>query len=159
MGSNRDLVPVTAAQLRDGDRDGHLMVGRRVVGNPQVLADGRVEVLMQWTASRRRERVALDPDRTFRVRRATVGPGLPIRYRGKARTTGRTVEVHDTAHPESAVSAAETHGFRWALRCEHGTVVGRSTLSRAREDADDPRLWCVDCVERPGALLPLPLPR
>ena len=157
MASNRDLIPVTAAQLRDGDRDGQLMTGRRVIGTPQVREDGRVDVLMQWTASKRRERVALDPERTFRVRRATVGPGLPIRYRGKARTTRRTVEVHDTEHPESTVTTAEAHGLRWAMRCEHGTVVGRSTLKAATEDVDDPRLWCVDCVD--GARLPLPLPR
>lgn len=157
MVSNRDLVPVTAAQLRDGDRDGHLMVGRRVIGSPQVRDDGRVDVLMQWTASKRRERIALDPDRLLKVRRATVGAGLPIRYRGRARTTRRTVEVHDTAHPEAAVSAADAGGLRWALRCEHGTVVGRSTLTLAREDVEDPRLWCVDCVE--GARLPLPLSR
>lgn len=156
MASNRELMPVTAVELRDGDRDGSLMPGRRIVGAPRPLGDGRVELTMRW-GNGRTDRARVDADRTFRVKRAVVGPGLPIRYRGTAKVTRGLVEVHDTAHPDAAVTAEQARGHRWALRCAHGTVVGRDSLAAAREDVDDPRLWCVECVgAAPGAML-LPL--
>lgn len=156
MASNRDLMPVAAVELRDGDRDGSLMPGRRIVGTPRPLGDGRVELTMRW-GNGRTDKARVDADRTFRVKRAVVGPGLPIRYRGKARTTGAVVEVHDTAHPDATVDAATARGHRWALRCTHGTVVGRASLTAAREDVDDPRLWCTSCVDASPRVLTLPL--
>lgn len=156
MTSNRELIEVPAPQLRDGDRDGHLMAGRRLVGQPRELADGRLELSLRW-GNGRIDRAVVDPDRRLKVKRVTVGPGLPIRHRLKARTTKGQIDVIDTAHEDSPVTSAEVKGYRWALRCEHGTVVGRNTLAHACEDAADPRLWCLQCVEHVSGALLLPL--
>lgn len=151
----RELIPVPAAQLRDGYSGGHLMHGRRIVGRPRLLDDGRVELTMRWRNGRT-DRARVDADREFLVERAT-GPGKPIRYQGRARTTAGLVEVHDTEHPDALVTAERARGHRWALRCAHDTVVGRASLKAAVKDVDDPRLWCVACVEDSPTVLMLPL--
>lgn len=153
----REIVEVEAPELRVDDRDGHLGAGRRIVGRRE-LDDGRVEITMQWSSSGRRDIARVDPGRRFKVSRIVAGPGMALRHRARARTTRGLVELWDTEHPEAQVSTATARGHRWALRCEHGTVVGRRTEREARTDAGDPRLWCTDCVERgPRAQLLLPL--
>jgi len=149
--ASRDLVEVTARELRDGDRDGHLMPGRRIVGAPQPISGGRVLITLQ-RANGRQETARPEAHRLFRVRRAVVGTGLPLRHRSKSRTTGRIVEVYDTHHTETTIYPEQAGGHRWAMRCEHGTIIGRRTLDLAIEDVSDPRLWCTRCVETmPGA--------
>lgn len=156
MTGNRDLVEVFAHELRRGDRDGSLGVGRSIVTDPQVLAGGRVEFVMAWSNGRK-DTARPSLDRRFRVRRTVVGSGLPLRYRGKATTTRGTVEVVDATHPDAGVTVRDTRGKRWAMRCEHGTVVGRVTQRAAMDDVHDPRLWCLQCVGvKPGELV-LPL--
>lgn len=155
MASTRDLVEVPARELRKDDRDGSLMRGRRIVA-VRPTSDGRLELAMQWSNGKA-DRAVVDADRTFRVRRQIIGAGLALRHRGKARTTRGTVEVWDTDHPDSPVTREQARGHQWAMRCEHGTVVGRQTLKLAREDVSDPRLWCVECPQPVRGALPLPL--
>lgn len=140
MGS-RELVEVDAPDLRIGDRDGHLMQGRRVVDRRE-LADGRIELTLQWSNGRK-DTARLDPTRKLKVKRANPA----LRHRGRAQTTPGQVEVWDTSRADTKVAADEVRGARWAMRCEHGTVVGRPTLAAALEDVADPRLWCLSCVE------------
>jgi hypothetical protein len=65
--------------------------------------------------------------------------------------------VWDTSHRDSQVRADQVRGQRWAMRCADGTTVGRGTLEAARRDVEDPRLWCVTCVEKQSGMQPLPL--
>ncbi|MBM3315530.1 hypothetical protein FJY71_06805 [candidate division WOR-3 bacterium] len=157
--TNRDLVEVTARELQPGDRDGSLMRGRKIVSTRE-LTGGRVELVMEWSNGKR-DRATPQADRTFRVSRVVSGTGMALRHRAQARTTGGQVEVWDTSHAESPIPAHLVKGHRWAMRCEHGTAVGRRTEREAMADVRDPRLWCVDCVDitpkaGPGSM-PLPL--
>lgn len=153
---SRDLVQVTARELREGDRDGSLMRGRRIVGTPQPLPGGRVLLQMEWSNGKR-EIARPEASRMFRVRRVIAGPGLALRHRAEARTTRGIVEVWDTSHADSPITADQVKGHRWAMRCEHGTAVGRRTLDEATEDVRDPRLWCLSCVEPVRGAMTLPL--
>jgi len=154
--ANRDLVEVTACELRDGDRDGSLMKGRRIVGTPRPLPGGRVLIEMQW-ANGKRDIARPEAHRRFRVVRQVAGAGMACRHRARARTTGGVVEVWDTAHADSPVHDHDVKGFRWAMRCEHGTAVGRRTFDEACEDVRDPRLWCEQCVHAVAGAAQLPL--
>lgn len=157
----RELVEVTYRELRDDDRDGNLMPGRRVVGEPRQLAGGRVEVTLQWGRSGRRETARPPASRRVKVMRVVAGPGMALRDRRVARLTGGTVEVWDTSHADTEVAAEQARGHRWAMRCEHGTVAGRRTYEAAMDDVRDPRLWCVQCVgidpKAGQGAVPLPL--
>lgn len=145
MTVTRDLIEVPAAKLQAGDRDGHLGRGRRIVAT-RTNRFGQVEVTLAWSHARRRDRATLDPTKPVKVSRAVVGAGLPLRHRAVSKATGEVTEVYDTDHPESAVTREAARGQRWAMRCVHGTVVGRATLDEALTDVHDPRLWCVDCA-------------
>jgi len=149
--SRKDLVPVTDRDLRVGDRDGSLMVGREVIAVGET-SDGRVELTVKWSRTGRTEKFPVKAGWSGRVKRPVVGSGLALRRKAKARTTKGVVEVWDTQHPESDIPSSAVRGHRWAMRCEHGTVIGRQTLERATEDALDPRLWCLTCVLPTDAL-------
>lgn len=146
---NRAIVEVAAAELRDGDRDGNLGIGRRIVGDPRRIGGGRVELVMQWSNGRR-DTARPEAHRTYRVKRLIVGPGLACRHR-----TDDGVEVFDTGHRDSPVRDYQAGGHRWALRCAHGTVTGRRTLPLAQADADRSEDWCDTCAAAVPALLPL----
>lgn len=141
----RELVEVTYRDLRPGDRGGNLM--RRKVVSTRPLTGGRVELVMEWPNGKP-DRATPQANRKVKVERVIEA----LRHRAKARTTGGVVEVWDTSHAESPVIADQVKGHRWAMRCEHGTVVGRRTLDEATDDVRDPRLWCVDCATPAGAL-------
>lgn len=145
MTVTRDLIEVPAAKLQPGDRDGQLGRGRRIVST-RTNRFGQVEVTMAWSASRRRDRATLDPTKPIRVSRAVVGAGKPLRHRAVSKATGAVTEVWDCDHHESVVSREGARGQRWAMRCQHGTTVGRPTLDEAIADVVDPRLWCVECA-------------
>lgn len=151
-----ELVEVTARELRPRDRDGSLMPGRQIVAT-RPLPGGRVELLMEWERTGKPDRATPEAHRTFRVMRKVAGVGMPLRHRARARVTGGTVEVWDAEHPESPIAPGQIKGHRWAMRCEHGTTVGRRTEREAREDVVDPRLWCVDCVAPSSGQVALPL--
>jgi hypothetical protein len=153
----RELVEVTYRELLPGDRDGHLM-RRKVTEKPRQLPGGRVELVMEWPNGKR-DRATPLASRKVQVMRVVAGPGMALRDRRKARSTGGVVEVWDTEHVDSPVTPDQVRGHRWAMRCEHGTAVGRRTYDEAIDDVKDPRLWCVDCVPAkagPGAMM-LPL--
>jgi hypothetical protein len=141
---NRDLVRVTYGDLQPGDKDGSLMTGRTVIA---VHPLGRNKVELHTRFGSRRERpMKVDAARPATVSRIVVGPGLPLRHRAQARTTGGVVEVWDTHHRESVVQPGDVGGHQYAMRCEHGTAVGRRLLKDAVREVSDPRLWCDDCV-------------
>jgi hypothetical protein len=144
MTVTRELIEVPAESLTAGDRDGHLGVGRRVLST-RTNRFGQVEVLMAWSNGRK-DRATLDPQRKLKVKRSVVGAGKPLRHRGVSKATRAVVEVWDTDNHESRVTREAARGHRWAMRCVHGTVVGRPTLDAALEDVHDPRLWCVECA-------------
>jgi hypothetical protein len=144
MTAVRELVEVPAAGLIEGDRNGQLGIGRRVLST-RTNRFGQVEVLMAWSNGRR-DKAVLPPERTLKVQRSVVGAGKPLRHKGVSKATRATVEVWDTDHHLSQVTRAAARGHRWAMRCVHGTVVGRPTLAGALEDVHDPRLWCVECA-------------
>lgn len=145
MTVTRDLIEVPASNLQPGDRDGHLGRGRRIVST-RTNRFGQIEVTMAWSASRRRDKATLDPTKPVKVARAVVGAGKPLRHRAVSKATRQITEVWDTDNHESVVTREAARGHRWAMRCAHGTVVGRPTLDAALEDVHDPRLWCVDCA-------------
>lgn len=65
------------------------------------------------------------------------------RQRRKARSTGVTVVLEDTRHPDSDL---DPDGGRWATLCDdHGAVVNHDTLQLARWFAPWPEEWCQDC--------------
>lgn len=65
--------------------------------------------------------------------------------RSKARSTGTTVVVEDTAHHDAV---ADPDGGRWATICEdHGGVVNHDTQAIAQSFASCPEEWCPDCQE------------
>lgn len=140
----RELVEVTYRDLRPGDRGGNLM--RRKVVSTRPLTGGRVELVMEWPNGKS-DRATPPADRKVKVERVVAAAGMPMRYRGKARSTGGEVEVWDTSHAESHVAPQQARGHRWAMLCQHGTVVGRRVLDDAMDDVRDPRLWCVSCAE------------
>lgn len=146
----RQLVEVTYRDLRPGDRGGNLM--RRKVVSTRPLPGGRVELVMEW-GNGKPDRATPQANRKVKVERIIDG----LRHRAKARVTGGIVEVWDTDHPASEVTADQVRGLRWAMRCEHGTVVGRRVEREAMEDVRDPRLWCVNCVDAGPGALTLPL--
>lgn len=115
------------------------------------LPGGRVELVMQW-GNGKKDRATPDAGRKVKVERIVEA----LRHRAKARTTGGLVEVWDTSEPDSPITPEQVRGHRWAMRCEHGTVVGRRTQDEAMDDVRDPRLWCVDCVV-PSGQTALPL--
>lgn len=153
----RELVEVTYRELLPGDRDGHLMK-RKVTQRPRQLPGGRVELVMEWSNGKP-DRATPLASRRVKVMRVVAGPGMALRDRRKARATGGTVEVWDTEHVDSQVTPDQVRGLRWAMRCEHGTVVGRRTFDEAMDDVKDPRRWCGDCAPAsvgPGVMtLPL----
>jgi hypothetical protein len=143
---NRDLVRVTYGDLRPGDKGGSLMHGRKVVAVHPVGRD-RVELHMAWDNGKPEKPVRVDKHRPCTVSRVIAGPGMPLRHRAEARSTGGIVEVWDTKHEESPITPALVDGHPWAMRCEHGTVVGRRTQDQAMKDVRDPRLWCDGCTQ------------
>lgn len=158
MAVNRELITVTAAQVRKGDRGGHLGPYRKVVDVERTPL-GQVRLVMQWRNGRF-DRATLDPTKPIKVEREIGGAGSALRYRTTSRISGTLVEVWDTLVAGSPVGP-DTEPIldedgnvvdykvvgRWLTVCvPHGGSVTHQTMALARDHAADPTGWCEECI-------------
>lgn len=162
MTVNRELITVTAAQIRKDDRGGFLGPHRKVVDVARTPL-GQVRLTMQWRNGRF-ERATLDPTRPVRIERLIGGAGSALRFRTTSRVTKTLVEVWDCTVAGAPVQPDTEAIFdddgnivdykvtgRWLTVCvPHGGCAHHSTMELARARAQDPSEWCEECMADGG---------
>ena len=95
---------------------------------------------------RHTHRLPAEDDKSRRVTRQYALNGVAgLVERRKTRQTGTVVEIYRVDQTDF-----DGGGEPWAVVCAaHGSIIGCSTLSLAKDQASDPNGWCEQCEGAP----------